>query len=206
MGKGFPVGLVGLGCAAVVIAGCQLPGGSAPSSGGQSGGATATPRAVATPSSAGMSGEAASKAVCAMFTKADAEAIAGKPLNDTPEPSAASDRSGVLAMGASCVYSLPTQTIMDNVVPGLPAVYVAVDSKDVDRIWGNRSVYIGPSPEAVPSLGDEAYFRAAEGSPGVLFVHKGSHYIYIEQDLIAEGPPDIKQKEIALANIILAKI
>lgn len=160
---------------------------------------------------------AAYKAVCALFTRDEAQAVVGDTaqLAADPAPYAEMSAGGVLGIGdaTSCEYwtvppdgqGLPAD-ITQN-LHGFPALYVAVDTKLVS--W--QLVLTNKKREALSGLGSEAYYVPSqlEGdkSGGYLVAHKGARYLWISRGQFAgDAAPDVKDREITLARSILSKI
>jgi hypothetical protein len=131
-----------------------------------------------------------------------------KQLAPSPAPFEISSSSGVLGVGdsAACMYMIPitgdlAQFAQGN--PGLPGFIVSVDTR-LSVVWG--SVKAGNNKEAINGLGDEAYWQPGLDGGGVLLARKGSKYVFISR-LVQDGaPPDFKEREITLAQSIVAKM
>ena len=199
-----------------VLAGC----GPAPTVGSSTGAApgssgSPTPTAQAARSKADQ--QTADKAVCALFTREEAQPVASDAVQLAPQPVPFEELNAgsVLGIGdaSACEYLTmpPDSTGMPAEVAqslhGFPAIYVAVDT----RLVGWPYVQSNAKKEALSGLGDEAYYVPSqlEGdkSGGYLAARKGSRYLWISRDPLAgDAPTDIKQRLVTLAHSILSKI
>ncbi len=202
--------------AAILASGCGAAGGPAvppKSTGGAA--VSAAPTASsgsASSSTAEVSDADAAHAVCALFSRDQAQAVAGdNPLADAPGPDFGTDPTS--GLGSVCLWSTPPP---QEGVPGLPVFELAYDDGSLpvarthpanhpqpERIKGN--LFSAKDTEAVSGLGDEAYYQPKASGGGALFVRRGTKYVCIMPGL-GTFPADLKQREIDLARAVLSKV
>ena len=200
---------------AIFTAGCGVAGSGTNVAGPPS--PASSSAAASQPAGATTDKAAAYKAVCALFTRDEAQAVVGDTaqLAAAPAPLADLTAGSVVGIGeaTTCEYwtvppdmqGIPADAAQN--LHGFPAFYLAVDTKLVS--W--QLVVTNNKREPVSGLGGEAYYVPAqlEGDKtgGYLVAHKGTKYLWISRGQFAgDAAPDVKDREVTLARSVLAKI